>query len=1385
MSYNNVEFDVSKYDRVTIGKSERCDIRLDNPYVSRMHAAVYYEDGQYYLEDLKSSNGTYLNGRKISGKQVIENGDLITIREYGFTFAEGIISMGEKVSKAERTDKVYGSDAYPHDYRRTPRLKKEMPTDVVEIDTPPSASGKPETNWFTILASPIMTIIIMVVMCLLSFASPSMMIFTIPMSLLSVIMAFYGHFAQKKAASKNDRLREKKYTEYLDQVEGKIRKLKKKQIEALQQDSPSLQECLSIVLKKENRLWSKRPSDADYLSVRIGSGVCDATFTVQGLRDGFTMEEDYLVDRAKEIAENAKKVQGSPVECNLRTDRIVGVLGNRRAVINTGKNMIVELATMHSYEDVLLVVLGKKEERNDWEFMKWFPHTFDSDRKRRYFADDADDIEETLKCLEEILKSREMKGGEKRDISFAPSIVVLITDIHQLSLQPTVWKYIFERENLGVYSILLFNQMDKLPKECNTIIEVTEGKGRIFSKNNTDKKTKFSLEHIRVDLNEYERLSRAMAPIRSIGGSAESTLPKSITFYEGYGIKSASEFSVGDSWSRSQIHRTMAVPIGVKGNGETYYLDIIDNFSVSKYGLVTHGPHGMIAGTTGSGKTESIQTWILSMALHFSPQEISFVLIDFKGSNLLLPFNNLPHIAGTISDLDETISRNQIALESEMNRRKRCFAECKVADIMSYHSKYNAQNGEGMENIPYLFIVIDEFAEFKQKYPDYIPWIESIYAIGRTLGVFMIIMTQKPDGTVTDKMEANARFRICLKTQSEADSKTLLKRPDAAYIVNPGRAYIRVGEDEMYDAVQTYYCNAKIKDQESDEKEYHISKVKDIGKRVEYSDPNNSSSGKSEIKLDERTALLKQIEKYVKENDIPGARNIWTERLSSVIMLDEITKPNYENGTWNNGCLGLSLDIGIIDDPYNQTKYPLTLDFVKNGHAVMYGSPQSGKTTFVETVIMAAVKKYTPEDVNIYVLDFGSHTLEGLFGSYPHVGSVAGDVDEKKLDQMVNFINDLYEERKSTFSKEGVNNLSTYCEVSGNKIPYILVVIDRYEIIKEIYSDYDDIFTQMSSTCGSYGIYIVAAAGNTNALGYKISQNVKTKMAMQLTDPSDYIEIVGKTGGFAPETYPGRGLVAGPLEFQCAIPVNMSSEAENIKYIKALGNEMTNAWNGECAPSVDEYVPPKRKRISNTIDDYYDDDLYDESENVNYYDGDNDNQSSTEIKAGNDEKMDLTNISVDDARLFYILGEDEERNYEIAKSLIREQLCNLSVHLVCFENDMELQMDHDVLTVIRDVNEFESYIDDVVEELNVRRNQHSLDEEMEFDPIIIWLKNYRHIHNELSDKTVKRLGQIAKLSEGLNVFIGMTIDPDAFEYYASSGNTICTYMKYEKSGVQL
>lgn len=1337
---STVEYNLSKYDKLSIGRSEKCDLKLDGSGVSRLHAVILRKNGCYIIEDQQSSNGTFVNNNKITSPKTLENGDEIEISGNILSFSEGIIAVEGKVKiKKDSIQKNWRDGEYAYDYRRTPRLKKELPVDIVEIDAPPSKTSVPETKWFQILASPVVTIIIMVVMAILSFASPMMMIFTIPMSILSIVLAVTNYVGTKKSTEKEGRLREKKYTEYLEEKETVIRRLKKKQIDALQQDSPSLKDCLRIVEDKETRLWSKRQNDLDFLSVRIGSGECAASFSVKGIRDGFTMEEDPLVNAAKEIAKKASIVQGAPVECDVLRDRLIGVVGSRRAVVNLGKNMLVEMSTMHSYEDVCVVTLAKNSEINDWEFVKWLPHSFDEDKNNRFFASKVPDMEQMLKGVEEILKQRELKSAEDRKITFSPHYVFVVTDETQLNVHPTIWKSIFEKDNLGVSAVFLFGEMDKLPKECNTIIEVTETKGVIYSKFNTDKKNRFVLEHIRADLNEYEKFARTMAPIRSVGGVTASSLPKVISFFEGYGIGSAEEINIETNWSKARPQKSMAVPIGIKSNGDTFDFDIFET---------AHGPHGLVAGTTGAGKTEIIQTWILSMALHFSPQDVSFVLMDFKGTNLILPFQKLPHVAGTISDIDTNIERNILALESEMLRRERLFHENGVTNIKDYLDKYYANDGKSIERISFLFIVVDEFAELKAQFPEFMTWIESTFAKGRSLGLYIILMTQKPDGVVSEKMDANAKFRICLRTQTTGDSKAMLKREDAAFIRNPGRAYIKVGEDELYDLIQSYYCNAPAVEKIKKEKEYTVSFIDDIGRRIKYKDSQKEMEASYKT-VEERELLVSHIANFVEKEGIEPARKVWTKRLGRNILLETIEESNYKDGFWKKSNDGFNISVGVVDEPANQVQYPLVVDFVKDGHAVAYGSPQSGKTTLVQTVISAIVRKYTPADANIYVFDFGSHILEGLYKDYPHIGGVASDMNEEKLAKLIDFLGATLENRKEKFASEGVSNLETYCQVSGKKLPYILIAIDRYEVLRENYDDYDDFFTKLSREAGSYGIYLFITTGNINGISYKMTQNIKTVMALQLVDSGDYSGIVGRTGGFVPEDCPGRGLIKGgpPLEFQVALSSYGISEAEKIIETKNLGKDMTINWQG---PSADGVKTMPKEIAYGSI------------------------QASSEgnvvlgLAYGN---IDAVEIPLNQTRLLPITGSDSDTR-KLAELVIREQ--DKIGNEVCLVSIAGKDDGATNASVISNMDAFDVYLDQVIAELNERKTR--VDEGMllgEVKPIVMWIRDYKTFYEEMSEKAAKRMGAIARLGEGLNVFVGITMETKDFEYFTSVGEELC------------
>ncbi len=293
--------------------------------------------------------------------------------------------------------------------------------------------------------------------------------------------------------------------------------------------------------------------------------------------------------------------------------------------------------------------------------------------------------------------------------------------------------------------------------------------------------------------------ARKLAAVELKDRASEAELPSSITFLQGYHARRVEDLDVFSRWERSEPHRTLAAPIGMMAGRKLFYLNVLD-------GNEAHGPHGLLAGTTGSGKSELLQSWILSMAVSYHPHDVNFVIIDYKGGGMSDLMEPLPHVVGKITNISRNIGRSLVSLKSEVKRRQQLFAEYGVNNIEKYQRAY--RNGEAKERLPHLIIVTDEFAEMKKEEPEFMTELNSIAAVGRSLGVHMLLATQKPAGVVTDQISANSRFRICMKVQDVADSREMLKRPDAARITQAGRAYVRVGEDELFELFQSFYSAA-------------------------------------------------------------------------------------------------------------------------------------------------------------------------------------------------------------------------------------------------------------------------------------------------------------------------------------------------------------------------------------------------------------------------------------------------------------------------------------------------------------------------------------------------------------------------------------------------
>lgn len=1330
--------DMMGREKTVIGRGAQCDLILQGNNISRQHAWITQEDGAFVLTDNHSLNGVFLNTKKVEQREYLKDGDIIAIGNFNIRFYQGsltVTNLQEEASPEKQT-------GYPHWFKCAPRLRRELPRDVIQIQNPPQEVSKPESNWIGSLASPIVMIVVMSVMVGLSVMNPTMLVFTVPMSLVTIFLTISNNVRQKKQYQEKEQVRNAKYGAYLDEMERKIGSLKEQQILAMQNANPSLAECVRILKERDAKLWNRSPLDDDFMDLRVGVGDGGISFEVKGQQNGFTTEEDYLAKRAQKIVEDAQLLRDIPVTCHVGADSLVGIIGERREMLRLVKNMILQAVTHHSYDDLKIVTVFSKQELKEWDWVKWLPHSFDEARKKRFVSSARSSADILLKDLEEVLKQRSMEAGQQA--AFSPYCLFVFTEM-ELASNHSIMKYLLRSEkDLGAGAIFLYDDMGQLPSECRTIIEVKSGEGLLFQKQNMSNKRKFRIDSI--GQHTYEQFARAMAPIRLSGSGAESSLPGCVTFLEGYGVRRPQEFQLERMWKSGLTYESMAVPIGVKADGDPFLFDIHEK----KY-----GPHGLVAGMTGSGKSEMVQSWILSMALRFSPQDVSFVLIDFKGTGLLLPFAGLPHLAGTISDLDNKIQRNLVALENELSRRKELLDKYGVNNINNYLKLYHAK--KALEPLSYLFIIIDEFAEFKVQFPDFMTVVDRIFAIGRTLGVFAILLTQKPAGVVDDKMNANTRFRWCLKVASSADSKEMIRHPDAVRITTPGRAYVQVGEDEVYELVQSYYSGAPYRPdlEEHSTINQRVAILEESGKRIYY-----EIEEKKQIFDGEKTEIsevVSYLHSYVESGRAESARQIWLPKLSYHIYLEDIKKEDCQRNEEGRLCAV----IGMIDNPAGQSQYPLVFDFTKDGHIAVFGAPGTGKTTLLQTAVMSVILGYSPEDVNVYIMDFGGWSM-GVFRNYPHVGGIANDNEEIKLEKLVQLLERKLLERKEAFSRIGVGSLQAYRKATEEKLPNILLVLDNFAPVLQLYPEMDSFFIRLTREGGSYGIYFLVSANNPMALGFKINQNIRMAAALCMSDKSDYQGIVGKTNGMEPENMEGRGLIKGnpPLEFQTALPAFGESESERTGRIRKRADEMNQQFQGKRAAPI----PIMPETIA-----------YECPEGEN-------------IRIGLSSKF-VEPVFLPEMQAHYmpVAGMPGSGKSNMLQLLARQLLEIQKTEIVYLDLKRSADFVSQLYGVryLWSIEDFDAYIEELVPVLQERKEAHDLDESIQFNRVAVLIDDYKYAYDKMQEQTARRLEAIIRLGAGLGIYLYITEDADTFCRLCGQGEPVCMLMSRENTAILL
>ena len=1176
---------------ITIGSDSNCTISYNFNAIQSNAITIKQEGPNIIITNNDNQTNIFINGLKVNSGTKIEIGDVIFIlglellllKKDG-NYVLGIsnnynnvqtfmksVEMQQDLSQnridepqEEKDMELYSKEDY---FYRKPRFIYSINSISIRVDNPPGGGDKNEMPAILTIG-PMLTMSMTSVMTFyttmnnvnngnqtMNNAIPSL-VMSGAMMLSFLMWPLLTNRFQKRLEKKKEKERKKKYSAYIDSIKKQIENEKQNQQEIMHKRFLNLSECEKVILNREDRLWERRIEDDDFLSVSLGSGKLPLDINVVYPEEHFSMTEDVLLDKVKELKSSKTLLENVPIPFSFRENYISAIIGDKIYQNRIIKNILLQLSTFHSYDDLKFVIFTTEENKNNYEEVRSIPHLWSNDKSVRYFSSNEKEYKEVSYQLDKIYNKRmdalnnSMSGIENFD-----SLYVLIIDsINSVRNIDLINNIINNKNYVGFSVIILNDRISNLPDQCQTFIEVSKEKSTISRNISNSLVQEFSLDLSDCNFPKcFKTLSNIPIEIKDEG---EGIIPKRLGFLEMYNIGKIESFNSKQRWIDNVPILSMSVPVGVGKNGEKISLDLHEKY---------HGPHGLIAGMTGSGKSEFIITYILSLAVNYHPDEVQFILIDYKGGGLAGAFENqnlgikLPHLVGTITNLDKNeINRSLASIESELKRRQALFnkareiSEESTVDIYKYQEMY--RNHVVDEPVSHLLIIADEFAELKNQQPEFMDQLISTARIGRSLGVHLILATQKPSGVVDSQIWSNTRFRVCLRVQDKSDSSEVIKQPDAAFLTQTGRFYLQVGFNEIFVLGQSAYTGTKYIPTDALKRQSDTSidfinnmgyKIRTVQTRVEQKSTANYG--------EELINIVKYLSNIAKEENIV-TRPLWLSKIPECIFVDNLIKKyNYVKKNYV-----LNPVVGEYDVPANQEQRLLTINLTEKGNSIIYGSAGSGKENFITTMIYSSMVAYTPNEVNYYVVDFGSESLR-CFNNSPYVGDIMYPNDDEKIENLYKMIQTEIDERKSLFSNYNGNYVS-YCKDSGNIIPNLVIIINNYEAYIENFQSHEDILNILTRDCTKYGIFFVLAVNTVNGVRFKLKQNFGQVFTLQLNSEDDYSTVLGNVHKTYPSKLFGRGLIKEDdiYEFQTALA---SEKSEIPNYIKDYCNKNKEKYN--------------------------------------------------------------------------------------------------------------------------------------------------------------------------------------------------------------------------------
>lgn len=1128
-----------------------CFQGLESELTLELHLSASYQ--------LTSSQPFYLNGYLSQQEAIIHENDQVLL-------AEGLLLSirGQVVEFASiyplRTNLLQFSEIEAEEdrfseFHRSPRIILREPEEKIRIASAPTNEEVSKQSLLKLLVTPVAMIIFTTIMYLMS-AGGGMMFMMMGMSVITVFTSLHSYFSDKKSHKLKQ---EKKLQEYMNYLDGKYVELVQyhdEQRDALLYHYPSTEKILDMARNVDRRIYEKTPHHFDFLSYRLGLGQVKPSFEIEYNDTELTQYNEKAGKKVQELLNHYRFIHQVPIHNEIHSP--IGYIGNRRIVIEQVQQMMMQIATFHSYHDVQFLPIFREEEYSLWAWSRWLPHIKIQAFNSRGFIYNQRTRDQLLTSLYQLIKERKLDSEQDRDKEkhYVPQYILFITDL-SLLLDHNIMEYINEDLSyLGIHYIFVEEVLESLPEHVKTVVDIRG-----------DKKAHLILQDgIFVDKNfaplpaisiqEKEDFARNMAGINHVQ-TLRNSIPNSITFLEMYGVNRVEELQLLQRWQENETYQTMAVPLGVRGRDDLLYLNLHEK---------AHGPHGLIAGTTGSGKSELVQSYILSLAVNYHPYEVAFLLIDYKGGGMAHLFSNLPHLVGTITNLDANQAhRALVSIKAELKKRQRVFLENDVNHINQYTKLF--KQGKVTEPLPHLFIISDEFAELKAEQPDFMDELVSTARIGRSLGIHLILATQKPSGVVNDQIWSNSKFKIALKVQDVADSREVIKTPDAAEITQTGRAYLQVGNNEIYELFQSAWSGADYNPDGKNQvqRDTTIYEIKENG---QYEAINKDLSGLDKVK--EIKALPTELDVVVQEAEnafqLTGLEKVaspWLPPLNEKVYACDLQSTDFRD-YWEQNVDEPSILVGYQDIPEQQTQSPLYFVMSQIGHILMVSSPGFGKSTFLQSFAVDIMRKQTPRQAHFYLYDFGTSGLISL-SDFPHTADYFSLDETEKIMKSLRMLNKEIKRRKQTLSHVKATNLNQYNQMSGEPFPTIYILIDGFDSVMDapFGEHFYDVLNIIARDGASLGMYLAVTLSRLNAMRLQLQSNFKTKLSLFLFDTGDLSGVVGRSN-IPLDEIKGRAIAKFDdiIQFQITLPYSSEYYTDYIQEVKAEVEKMRAAYTG-------------------------------------------------------------------------------------------------------------------------------------------------------------------------------------------------------------------------------